>query len=346
MFLYLLKRILMMVPTLFGITILSFIIINFAPGSPIEQRLHQLRFGGHGDGDSGGVGNGIGQSISGVSSEVVEALRKQYGFDKPVLVRYGIWLKNLATLNFGDSFKYEEPVLTVIARCLPVSIQFGVLSTILVYLVCVPLGILKAVKNNTAFDTVSSFVLFVAYSIPPLMLGILLMVFFAGGSYWSWFANHGLISDNYADLDLWHKILDRAYHFVLPLICYMVNSFTVLTYMMKNSLLEEIKLDYVRTARAKGLSENVVIMKHALRNALIPLVTGIGSFIGLFLAGSMIIESIFSLNGIGLLGYTAALSRDYNVLMALIFISSLVSLVGRLIGDLLYLVVDPRIDFN
>lgn len=346
MFKYLLRRILMMVPTLFGITIMSFVIINLAPGSPVEQRLQQLRMGGGGSGGLDGIGseNSVGQA--GVSAELVEALKVQYGFDKPVLVRYWIWLKNIATLNFGESFKYEEPVIDVIVRCFPVSLQFGVLSLILIYIVCVPLGIFKAVRSGTLFDSISSFVLFVAYSVPPLMLGVLLIVFFAGGSYFDWFPNRGIMSDNYLDLSFWGKVGDRAHHFVLPLLCYMINSFTVLTFIMKNSLLDEIKLDYVRTARAKGLSENTVIFKHALRNALIPLATGVGSFLGVFLAGSLIIENVFSLNGIGQLGFTAALERDYNVLMALIFISSVVSLLGRLISDLLYLVVDPRIDFN
>jgi len=341
MFKYLLHRLMMMIPTLLGITLMSFAIINMAPGSPIEQRLQALRMG-----DTPDTGRG-GEARAGmVTEELVEALKVQYGFDKPLHVRYWLWLKNVCTLNFGESFKYEEPVTTMIARTLPVSLQFGISSILLVYFICVPLGILKAVRNNSFFDTASSFVLFIAYSIPPLMLGILLMVYFAGGSYWSWFPSGGLMSDNYTDLTTWGKIVDRIHHFVLPLICYMINSFTVLTMMMKNSLLDEIKLDYVRTARAKGLSEKVVIFKHALKNALIPLVTGIGSFLGVFLAGSLIIENIFSLNGIGRLGYTAAMNRDYNVLMGLIFISSVVSLLGRLISDMLYVVVDPRIDFQ
>jgi len=339
---YLLRRILMMIPTLFGITLLSFLIINMAPGGPIEQHLQQLRMGGMGNLD------GMSSSVEtvGISSEVVEALKQQYGFDKPVHVRYWIWLKNIATLDFGESFKFEEPAWDVIASRFPVSLQFGIISLIMVYLICIPLGIIKAVKNGSMFDSISSFGLFVAYSIPPLMLGILLMVFFAGGSYFNWFPNAGIMSENYDSLSFFAKVLDRAHHFVLPLICYMVNSFTVLTFMMKNSLLEEIKLDYVRTARAKGLDERAVVFKHALRNALIPLVTGIGSFLGVFLAGSLIIENIFSLNGIGELGFSSAMSRDYNVLMALIFISSVVSLLGRLISDMLYTVVDPRIDFN
>ncbi len=338
-----------MLPTLFGITLLSFLIINLAPGGPIEQKIQQLKFGAAMGGDGGGMGmhaDGGSRSETGVSQEVLDALKKQYGFDKPVHVRFMIWLKNVCTFNFGESFTYERPVTEVIVSKLPVSIQFGVLSFILTYLVCIPLGVLKAVKNGSRFDSLSSFFLFVLYSIPPVMLGVLLIVFFAGGSYFNWFPAKGLVSDNYDALTIGSKILDRAYHFVLPLICYMINGFTTLTLLMKNSLIDEIKADYVRTARAKGLSERVVIFRHALRNALIPIVTGMGGFLGIFMAGSMIIEQLFSLDGIGLLGFTAALARDYNVLMALIFISSLVALVGRLLSDLLYVVVDPRIDFD
>lgn len=330
-----------MIPTLFGITLLSFVIINLAPGSPVEQRIQQIRFGGGMD----GVGSSAGSQF-GVSEALVEELKKQYGFDKPLPVRYFIWLKNLITLDFGDSFTYEVPATTVIFSKFPVSLQFGIISLILTYLVCIPLGVSKAVRDGTTYDSISSFILFILYSIPPLMLGILLMVFLAGGMYLDWFPIAGLYSDDYHYLSFWEKIADRVHHFILPLVCYMVGSFTVLTFLMKNSLLDEIKLDYVRTARAKGLSEKVVVYKHALRNALIPLVTGLGSFIAVFLAGSIIIERIFSLDGIGLLGFNAALQRDYNVLMGLIFLSALATVLGRLISDLLYTVVDPRIDFN
>ncbi|OFZ12171.1 MAG: peptide ABC transporter permease [Bdellovibrionales bacterium RBG_16_40_8] len=343
---YLARRLFMMVPTLFGVTILSFVIINLAPGSPVEQKLQQMRWSGAMGSGASAAGGSSRMGEAKVSAEVLEALNKQYGFDKPLLTRYAIWLKNIVTLDFGTSFTYDEPVIDVIVSKFPVSIQFGVLSLILTYIVCIPLGITKAIKNNSFFDATSSFFLFIIYSIPPLMLGVLLMVFFAGGSYFNWFPIAGISSENYDLLTFMGKVIDRAHHFILPLICYMVNSFTVLTMLMKNTLLDEVKLDYVRTARAKGLDEKVVVLKHALRNALIPLVTGIGGFLGIFLGGSMIIETLFSLDGIGLLGYKSALSRDYNVLMALIFISSLVSLLGRLISDLLYLVVDPRIDFN
>ncbi|MEK6556511.1 MAG: ABC transporter permease subunit [Bdellovibrionota bacterium] len=250
------------------------------------------------------------------------------------------------TFNFGEAFSYEEPVIDVIVSKFPVSLQFGILSLLLTYIICVPLGVIKATKDGGAFDISSSFVLFLMYSVPALMLGVLLIVFFAGGSYFNWFPLSGIQSDSYESLTFMGKFLDRAHHFILPMICYMVNSFTVLTFMMKNSILDEVKLDYVRTARAKGLKESTVMYKHVLRNALIPVVTGVGSFLGVFLAGSLIIETLFNLDGIGLLGYKSTLARDYNVIMALIFISSLVSLLGRLISDLLYVVVDPRIDFT
>lgn len=334
---------LMIIPTLFGITLLSFIIINLAPGSPLEQQLQKMKFAA---GASSGGASGIGSSSYGVSEEVLLALKKQYGFDKPLLVRYGIWLKNVATLNFGDSFSTYDPVLTMVIERFPVSLQFGIISLILTYLICVPLGVAKAVRDGTRFDAFTSFILFIMYSIPSLMLGILLIVFFAGGSFFDWFPMRGLFSENYEALSFTAKIWDRVHHFILPMTCYMIGSFTVLTFLMKNSLLDVIKMDYIRTARAKGLSEHTVVYKHALRNALIPLATGLSSILGIFLAGSIIIEQIFGLEGIGLLSYKAALDRDYNVLMGLIFIQSVLLLVGRIFSDFLYILIDPRIDFS
>lgn len=328
----------MMIPTLFGITILSFIIINLAPGSPVEQKLQQLRFGG-GSGASSHAGQ------TGVSQEVVDALNKQYGFDKPLLTRYLIWLKNLSTLNFGDSFKYEEPVTGLIISKFPVSLTFGLFSFVLSYLVCIPLGVYKAIKNGSTFDRVTSLLLSAAYSIPPIILGILLLVFFAGASYFNWFPIGGVFSDNYDDLSTMGRFLDRAHHFVLPMVCYMIGSFTYLTFLMKNSLLDVIKLDYVRTAKAKGLGDRKVYMKHALRNALIPIITGMSDILAIFFTGSILIEKIFNLDGMGLLSFTAVNARDYNVLMGLIFLEALMMLLGRLLSDLLYVVVDPRIDF-
>lgn len=333
-----------MIPTLFGITIIVFGIINLAPGSPVEQKLQQMRFGGMND-DSGGSGN-TSSKDSVVSNEVVEALKKQYGFDKPVHIRYLIWLKNLSRLDFGESFTYEEPVIDVITSKFPISLQFGIISLILSYLICIPLGVLKAVKSGTVFDYTSSFALFIMYSIPGFMLGVLLIVYFAGGSFFEWFPIGELYSDEYEELSSIGKIKDRIHHFILPLLCYIVGSFTILTMLMKNSLLDEIKKDYIRTARAKGLPEKIIYLKHALRNALIPIVTGIGGFLSVFFAGSLLIETIFQLDGMGLLGYQSILERDYNVIMGLVFIQSLIMLVGNLLSDLAYILVDPRIDFS
>ncbi|GAB4408056.1 MAG: ABC transporter permease subunit [Bacteriovoracaceae bacterium] len=344
---YILRRILIMIPTLLGVTVITFAIINFAPGSPIEQKIQQLRFGGAGGGEGGGAAAmGANAKDSAVSEEVIEALRKQYGFDKPIHIRYFIWLKNIATLDFGESFTYEEPVIDVIASKLPVSLQFGIISLILTYLVSVPLGILKAIWNGSKFDYVSSFVVFAMYSIPGFMLAILLIVFFAGGQFFDWFPVGDLFSDNYDSMGLFEKIVDRIHHFILPLISYMIGHFTILTMLQKNSLLDEIKKDYIRTARAKGLSERKVYLKHALRNALIPIVTGIGGFLTVFFAGSLLIENIFNLDGMGQLGYKSILERDYNVIMGSTFIQSVLMLVGNLISDLCYIVVDPRIDFS
>lgn len=335
MFKYVLHRLFWMLPTLFGITVICFAIINLAPGGPVEQALTKIKFA------SGRGGSGVG-----VSNDVLEAIKKQYGFDKPVHIRYLIWLKNIATLDFGESFKYQRPVIQVILDRLPVSLQFGIASLIIIYLTSIPLGIAKAVRDGSQFDLWTSVGLMLEYSIPPLILGILMRTFLAGGAFLDIFPLGELYSDQYYSLTFWGKVWDRSYHFVLPLICYVVNGFTVLTFLMKNSLLEEIRLDYVRTARAKGLNERAVVYKHALRNALIPIITGLGSFLTLFFGGSIIIEQLFSIPGMGLLGYDSLLSRDYNVIMALIFIQSVFAMVGRLLSDLAYVLVDPRIDFE
>lgn len=341
---YFLRRLAILVPTLFGVTIIVFAIINMAPGGPIEQKLQQMRFGG-GDGSTSTSSRSSGGN-QGVSDEIMLALKKQYGFDKPMHERYFLWLKNLATLNFGESFTYEEPVMDVIVSKFPVSLQFGIISLILSYLISIPLGIVKAIKNGSLFDVASSVVLFVFYSIPAFMLAILLIVFFSGGSFFEWFPVGGLHSELYDELGWFDKILDRIHHFTLPLICYTIGSFTSLTVLMKNSLIEEIKKDYIRTARAKGLDEKVVYMKHALRNALIPIVTGLGGFLTVFFAGSLLLETIFQLDGIGLLSYKSILSRDYNVIMGLVFIQSALFLVGNILSDFAYVMVDPRIDFT
>ncbi len=341
MFNYIIRRLLILIPTLIGVTLLTFVIINLAPGSPVEQKIQQLRFGSEGMSSDSGSSND-----AGVSEEVIEALKKQYGFDKPLHVRYWIWLKNLTRFDFGESFTYEEPVTDVVMSKLPVSIQFGLISFLLSYLICIPLGVLKAIKHGSKFDVTSSFILSALYSIPGFMLGILLLVYFAGDTFVDWFPIGDLYSDEYDDLTFWGKVWDRTTHFILPLISYMVGQFTVLTLLMKNSMLEVISQDYVRTAQAKGLEQRVVYMKHALRNALIPIVTGFGHFLSLFFAGSLFIETIFNLDGIGLLGYQSVLERDYNVIMGLFFIQTVLMFIGNLISDVLYTVVDPRIDFS
>ncbi len=333
---YALQRITWMLPTLFGITIICFVVINLAPGSPVEQALSKIRFAGAAGGNTS----------MGVSDEVIESIKKQYGFDKPLHIRYLIWLKNIVTLDFGESYTYQRPVLDVILEKLPVSLQFGVSALILIYCISIPLGIAKAVRDGQQFDLWTSVVLMVMYSVPPLILGILMRTYLAGGTFLDILPLGDLYSDNYFEMTPWEKFVDRVKHFIMPLTCYVVNGFTVLAFLMKNSLLEEVKLDYIRTARAKGLDERTVIYKHALRNALIPILTGLGSFLTLFFAGSIIIEQIFNLDGMGLLSYKSILSRDYNVLMALIFIQSVLSMVGRLISDLTYVLVDPRIDFK
>lgn len=340
---YFLRRMAIIIPTLLGVTLVVFAIINMAPGGPIEQKLQQMRFGSGEAAEGGSKGRG---GTQGVSDEVLEALKKQYGFDKPLHMRYLLWLKNISTLNFGESFTYEEPVIDVITSKFPVSLQFGIISLILSYIVSIPLGIIKAIRKDGPFDIVSSIILFIFYSIPPFMLAILLIVFLSGGSFFEIFPVGGLHSEGYEELSVIEQLWDRIHHFTLPLICYTIGSFTSLTILMKNSLIEEIKKDYIRTARAKGVDEKVVYMKHALKNALIPIVTGLGGFLSVFFAGSLLLETIFQLDGIGLLSYKSVLSRDYNVIMGLVFIQSALFLLGNVISDFAYVLVDPRIDFT
>lgn len=331
MLIYLIRRILLSIPTFIGITLVTFIIINSAPGGPIEQKLQKIREGG---------------KNANISQEILDSLAKQYGFDKPLHVRYWLWLKNISRFDFGDSFSYQEPVMDVISSKFPVSLQFGIASLLLTYIICIPLGVKKAINAGGVFDQVSGIVLYIMVSIPPLVLGIFLIVWFAGGSYFDWFPIGGIKSDSYDELTIVGRILDRVYHFVLPLTCYVMGGFTELSMLVRNSMLDVIKSDYIRTARAKGLSDKIVYFKHALRNALIPVATGLGGFLRVFLAGSLIVETIFNLDGIGLLGYQSILSRDYNVIMGLTFISSLLLLVGNMMSDFIYVLVDPRIDFK
>lgn len=311
-----------------------------APGGPIEQKLQAIRYG------SGEVGGSSSRGTVAVNDAIVEELKRQYGFDKPLHVRYFLWLKNLSHFDFGNSTTYEEPVLDIIVGRLPVSMQFGLASFFFSYLFSIPLGVLLAVKANSLLDRLIQGVLFFFYSIPPLIFGMILIVTFAGASHFDWFPTGGFVSDEYADLNFIGKFKDRLHHFILPLIVYVVAGFTTHTMLMRNSMLEVIRQDFIRTARAKGLSEWIINFRHALRNALIPMVTGMGAFLSVFLSGSIIVETVFRLEGVGLLSYRALMDRDYNLIMGMIFLSSLLLMVGRLVSDVMYILVDPRIEFT
>ncbi len=334
---YVTKRLVFLVVALFGISLLSFVIIHFAPGGPIEQKIFQIQFGGH---------SSMGGTNFGVSEQYVEILKRQYGFDRPVLIRFGLWLSNLMHLDFGESFTYQRPVTEVIALKLPVSLQFGIMALLLAYLIAVPLGILMAMKEGSSFDAVSTFALLVLYAVPPLIMGVMLRVVFSGSQFLNWFPMGELYSDFYETMSTWGKFVDRLYHLVLPLICYTLTHLTVLTLVVKNSILDEIKQDYIVTVRSKGIAEKWIYWRHALRNSLVPLVTGVGGYVAVFFSGSVVIEQIFNLDGLGLLGYKAALDRDYNVLMGLVFCQSAVFLLGRFATDIFYTLVDPRVKFR
>jgi microcin C transport system permease protein len=334
---YLARRLLLTIPTLLGITFIVFLIVQSAPGGPIEQAMQAI---------SGQPGTAQVSGDLTMSEDVIENIKKQYGFDKPIHVRYGVWLKDLVTLNLGESYVHEEPVIKVITSKFPVSLQFGLTSLFLTYLVCIPLGIAKALRDKSRFDYLTSIIIFLGHSTPGFVLGILLVVFFGGGSFFNLFPIGGLHSDGYEALTNWQQFLDRAHHAVLPLICYMIGHFASLTMLMKNSLIGELRKDYVKTAIAKGVPHMLVIYKHALRNALVPICTGIGGIFSIIFAGSLLIETVFNLDGIGLLTYTSVLKRDYPVIMASVTLHSLLIMVGNIFSDMVISFVDPRIDFE
>jgi microcin C transport system permease protein len=340
---YFIRRLLLIIPTFLGITLMSFLIMHIVPGGPIEQAIMQIRFGGQ-----GGEGSSVSAKFtsSTLTNDAIEQMRKDYGFDKPVSVRYGLWLWNILHLNLGTSYAYGDPVWDVIKHRLPISLYFGSLGFLLTYLVCIPLGIMKAIHHRRAFDTVTSIMVFVGYATPGFALGIILLVLFGGGSFWNIFPLGGFVSDNFADLPFLSRVWDLIHHTILPVICYMISSFATLTILMKNSLLENLNQDYVLTAFSKGLSSRTVVYKHALRNSLIPIATGFGHFISIILAGSFLIEKVFNIDGIGLLGYTSLVDRDYPVVLGILVISSLLGLVGNILSDVCYLLVDPRIEFR
>jgi microcin C transport system permease protein len=363
---YIAKRLLLMIPTLFGIMLIAFAIIQFAPGGPVERVLAQLagtdvgataRIGGGtgagevGGGQSAGAGGGEGsfkyRGAQGLDPEFIKKLEVQFGFDKPTHERFFIMLKNYATFDFGQSYFRDVPVLQLVKEKLPVSISLGLWLTFVSYAISIPLGVAKAVRDGSKFDIWTSAVIIIGYAIPSFLFAILLVVLFAGGSFWNIFPLRGLVSDNFADLNWWEKVLDYAWHLVLPLTALAVSSFATMTLLTKNSFLDEIKKQYVTTARAKGLTERRVLYGHVFRNAMLIVIAGFpGAFISAFFAGSLLIEQIFSLDGLGLLGFEAAVNRDYPVVFATLYIFSLLGLVMNLVTDLVYTWIDPRIDFE
>ena len=339
---YFIRRFLLIIPTFIGITLAVFLIMHFVPGGPMERQIMNFKMAVM---QEGGVGGGQAME-TGLPEAALEELRRYYGFDKPVHIRYAQWLWKLVQLDLGRSYIYQDPVWDVIKSRLPVSVFLGLTGFLLSYLVCIPLGVLKAVRHGSRFDFSSSFIVFLGYSIPGWALGTALLVLFGGGSFWNLFPLGGFRPDNWEFLNFGQKIAAQTHHMILPVICYMVGSFATLTILTKNSLMENLGQDYVRTAFAKGLTERRVIFVHALRNSLIPIATGLGHFFSLILAGPFLIDRVFNIDGMGYLGYTSILQRDYPVALGILVISSLLMLLGNIISDMIYVVVDPRIRFR
>jgi microcin C transport system permease protein len=335
---YIIRRLLLMIPTLLGITVVCFFLIQLVPGGPVEEILSQVQQASQ---QTGGM-----STSQGVSAEEIELLNKQFGFDKPIYERYFDWLLNLLTFDLGESYARGEPVLDVILSKMPISLFFGLTSFLLSYLICIPLGVYKAVYHKGKFDSISSFFIFAGYVIPGYALGVVLIVLFSGGSFFDWFPLGGIVSDEHDEYTLFGQALDFLHHMVLPMVCFMLSEFAFLTFLMKNSLLDEIKKEYVLTARIKGASKHWAVWKHALRNALIPLATRLSEIFTLMFAGSLLIEKVFDIDGMGLLYYNAMIGRDYNLVMGLIFMMSVMTLLGRLFSDCLYVWLDPRIQLK
>lgn len=337
---YIAKRLLLMIPTIVGALTVTFIVIQFVPGGPVEQVLAEMRAGVGGDTDGMRAGRDI-------DAKQLAELKALYGFDKPPLERYLSMLKSFAKFDLGRSFMQNKDVSQLIREKLPVSISLGLWAFLVSYLLSIPLGVAKAVREGTRFDTATTMLILVGYAIPGFVLGVLLIVIFAGGSYLDWFPLRGLVSDNWKELSWAARIADYLWHLALPLTCFAIGSFAVLTLLTKNTFVEEIRKQYVLVARAKGLSEKSVLYKHVFRNALIPIVTGFpAAFVGAFFAGSILIETLFSLDGLGLLSYESLVRRDYPVVLGTLYLFTLIGLVVKLVGDLLYVAVDPRVQFG
>jgi microcin C transport system permease protein len=339
---YFVRRILLIIPTFLGISMAIFAIMHFVPGGPIERQILRYQMAQSGEGGGGGVGRGAVE----IPPEALEEMKRYYGFDKPLHIRYLKWLWNILHLDLGRSYIYQDPVWDVIKRRFPVSVFIGLTSFVLSYLICVPLGVLKAIKHGSKFDFGSSFIVFLGYSIPGWALGTVLLVLLGGGSFWNVFPLGGFRPSNWEYLGFFQKVIQQIYYMFLPVCCYMLAEFATLTILTKNSLMENLGQDYVRTAFAKGLDERRVIFVHALRNSLIPIATGLGHAISLILAGSFLIERVFNIDGMGYLGYTSILQRDYPVALGILVVSSLLMLIGNILSDVIYVIVDPRIRFR
>ncbi len=356
---YILRRILLMIPTMIGIMAISFAIIQFAPGGPVEQVIADLTGQSQGDRLSGGGSDLGGQQAGGEESsgkyrgaqgldpEFIKKLEKQFGFDKPPLQRFGEMMWNYIRFDFGESFFRNTTVIDLILDRMPVSISLGLWIMLFSYAISIPLGIRKAVSDGSTFDVWTSGIIIIGYAVPGFLFGILLIVVFAGGSFFDWFPLRGLVSDNFHQLSWWQKILDYFWHMTLPLITLLLSAFATTTLLTKNSFIDEIKKQYVTTARAKGLNERQVLYGHVFRNAMLIIIAGFPSaFISAFFTGALLTEQIFSLDGLGRLGYQSVVGRDYPVVFATLYIFSLMGLFVSLLSDLIYTWVDPRIDFD
>jgi microcin C transport system permease protein len=341
MLVYVLKRLALMLPTLIGALTVTFIVIQFVPGGPVEQLLAEAR-ATRGGGAEGGYRASRDSDV-----KQIEALKKLYGFDKPAHVRYLEMLGNFARFDLGRSFLHNQDVWPLIKEKLPVSISLGLWTFLASYLVSLPLGIAKAAREGTPFDLGTTLVVLLGFAIPGFVLGVFLIVLFAGGTFWDLFPLRGLVSDNWRTLSFPALVKDYLWHLALPLTCLTIGSFATLTLLTKNTFIEELRKQYVLVARAKGLSQDRVLWKHVFRNALIPLVTGFpAAFVGAFFAGSLLVESLFSLDGLGLLSYESVVRRDYPVVLGALYLFTLIGLAVKLVSDLLYVVVDPRVQFG
>ena len=340
---YFIRRFLLIIPTFLGITVMVFTITRFVPGGPIERIIsnaRQMEATGAGPSATDASGSG-GQPLS---ESQIETLKKYYGFDKPILESYFLWLSKVLQGDLGRSTRYYDPVWSMIKERIPVSLYFGVLSMIMIYGVCIPLGIAKAVKHKSGFDNASSVVIFTGYAIPGWVAGVMLLVLFS--SQWDIFPLGGLTSNDFFQMNPFEKVADILWHTVLPLISYVIGAFTVMTLLMKNTLMDNLSSDYVRTAIAKGLSFKKAVFRHALRNSLIPIATHFGNNISIILMGSFLIEKVFNINGMGLLGYESVVDRDYPVVMGILAVSSLLFMIGNILSDICVAIVDPRVRFK